>query len=80
MLLVDALAPVAGAASTLLVELPPGTLASYLGFFAGFLLYISASYIVPEAHTRAAPRTALVLSMLTFAGAAFAFIAARLAR
>src|SRR6185312_7845217 len=43
MLGLDAIAPVLGAASTLLFELPPFWLMLYLGFFAGFLLYISVS-------------------------------------
>ena len=79
MLLVDAVAPVAGAASTLLFEAPPGALVLYLGFFAGFLLYIGASDILPEAHSQAASGTALGLIGLTSAGAALMFVAARLA-
>ena len=46
----DALAPMLGAASTLLVQIPDSGLLIYLGFFAGFLLYIGASDILPEAH------------------------------
>jgi len=46
----DALAPVLGAASTLLFQIPDSGLLVYLGFFAGFLLYIGASDILPEAH------------------------------
>src|SRR3954447_23542368 len=40
MLLIDCLAPVAGAASTLLFHVPDRGLLVYLGVFAGFLLYI----------------------------------------
>ncbi|MGE5639038.1 MAG: ZIP family metal transporter, partial [Clostridia bacterium] len=65
MLVVDSLAPVAGAASTLLFELPPQALAAYLGFFAGFLLYIGAADILPEAHSSARPRAAAGLIGLT---------------
>lgn len=50
-LLLDALAPVFGAASTLLFKVSDGGLVLYLGFFAGFLLYIGASEILPEAHS-----------------------------
>jgi ZIP family zinc transporter len=79
MLLVDALAPVAGAASTLLFQLSEPWLARYLGFFAGFLLYIGAADILPEAHSMAAPRTALALIGLTTLGVALMFAVARLA-
>jgi ZIP family zinc transporter len=41
MLALDALAPVAGAASTLAWEFPPGAMAGYLGFFAGMLLSLA---------------------------------------
>lgn len=51
-LLADALAPVAGALSTLFFTLPQYALFIYLGVFAGFLLYIGASDILPEAHSR----------------------------
>src|SRR5581483_1951112 len=42
-LLLDALTPVLGALSTLLFKVSPHFLVWYLGFFAGFLLYIGAS-------------------------------------
>lgn len=51
-LVIDALAPVLGAASTLFFHLPGNFLVLYLGFFAGFLLYIGASDILPEAHSK----------------------------
>lgn len=44
----DALAPVVGAASTLLFTIPAQALACYLGFFGGVLLYIAAAEILPE--------------------------------
>jgi ZIP family zinc transporter len=65
MLLFEAAAPVLGAASTLLFEVQPAFTVLYLGFFAGFLLYISASDILPEAHSRAAQATALASIGLT---------------
>jgi len=79
MLLLDAAAPILGAASTLLFHAPPAFSVAYLGFFAGFLLYIGASDILPEAHSRAAPRTAIVLMGFTTLGAALMFVATRLA-
>lgn len=73
MLLVDAIAPVAGALSTLAFAIPPFQLMLYLGFFAGFLLYIAVSDILPEAHSRAGPGIAWRLIGLTCCGAAFVY-------
>ena len=56
MLALDAVAPVLGAASTLAFSVPPTLLAPYLGFFAGFLLYIGVSDILPQAYSRAGPQ------------------------
>ncbi|MCX5148436.1 ZIP family metal transporter [Streptomyces sp. NPDC048550] len=50
MLVADAVAPVLGAASTLLFTLPEEPLGAYLGFFGGALLYLAAAEILPEAH------------------------------
>jgi ZIP family zinc transporter len=71
MLALDALAPVAGAASTLLFSVSPGVLVLYLGFFAGFLLYISAADILPEAHSE---RSSTLTIALTCLGALFIFL------
>jgi zinc transporter ZupT len=79
MLLLDAAAPVLGAASTLLFQVPPSWLMLYLGFFAGFLLYIAVADILPEAHSRASPTTTLKLIGLTGLGAALVFAFARMA-
>jgi ZIP family zinc transporter len=49
----------------------------YLGFFAGFLLYIGVSDILPEAHSRAGPGVALKLIALTVAGAGFVWLVVR---
>jgi zinc transporter ZupT len=73
MLLVDALAPLVGVLSTLAFTIPPFQLMTYLGFFAGFLLYIGVSDILPEAHSRAGPGVALRLIGLTCCGAAFVY-------
>ncbi len=51
-LFIDAIAPVLGALSTLFFTLPDKVLLLYLGFFAGFLLYIGVSDILPEAHSK----------------------------
>lgn len=79
MLVLDALAPVAGAASTLLVQVPPGAVQLYLGLFAGFLLYIGVSDILPEAHSRAPAGTGLRLIVLTGLGAMLMFAVASFA-
>lgn len=76
LLLADALAPVLGAASTLFFTIPDTGLPLYLGFFAGFLLYIGASDILPEAHSNKSTTLTILLTVL---GAAFAFIVAHFA-
>jgi zinc transporter ZupT len=75
MLALDALAPIAGAASTLLFQMPAPTLVLYLGFFTGFLLYIGAADILPEAHSR---RSSAFTILLTCLGAAFVYLVVRL--
>lgn len=79
MLVLDSVAPVIGAASTLAFRLPTDILALYLGFFAGFLLYIGASDILPEAHSQGRPADALGLIGLTCLGAGFIFVVVRVA-
>ncbi len=74
LLALDALAPLLGAASTLFFHLPPTGLVLYLGFFAGFLLYIGASDILPEAHSKHPSRVTMALTVL---GALFMFIVTR---
>jgi zinc transporter ZupT len=74
MLLADAIAPVVGMASTLFFHVPPVVVTLYLGLFAGFLLYIGAADILPEAHSQASGRAALVMIALTLSGAALTFV------
>jgi ZIP family zinc transporter len=74
MLALDALAPMFGAASTLFFQVSPHTLALYLGFFAGFLLYIGAADILPEAHSQ--HRSTLTIALTCF-GTAFIFFVTR---
>jgi zinc transporter ZupT len=76
LLLVDAIAPVLGAASTLLFTLPDSALALYLGFFAGFLLYIGASDILPQAHSKGSSKSVILMTVL---GTIFIFIVTRFA-
>ena len=79
MLVLDALAPVLGAASTLVFRAPTSVLVIYLGFFAGSLLYIGAADVLPEAHSQSSPSTSVYLIGLTCLGAAFIYAAVRLA-
>jgi ZIP family zinc transporter len=76
LLLLDAAAPVLGALSTTLFSLPPQFLFAYLGFFAGFLLYISTSDILPEAHST---HSSYKLMGLTAIGILFIFVVTRYA-
>ncbi|MFI5758382.1 ZIP family metal transporter [Streptomyces sp. NPDC051569] len=64
MLVADAVAPVVGAASTLLFILPEEALGSYLGFFGGALLYLAAAEILPEAHHEHPARSTLLCTVL----------------
>ncbi len=73
LLVVDALAPLAGAASTLLFHLPDQALLLYLGCFAGFLLYVGAADILPEAHARYPSLGALALTIVG-AGAMYGIV------
>jgi len=73
-LLLDAATPVLGAASTLFFKVSPHFLVLYLGFFAGFLLYIGASDILPEAHSE---HSSYKLMGLTILGTLFIFIITR---
>lgn len=75
-LLLDAVTPVLGALSTLLFKVSPHFLVLYLGFFAGFLLYIGASDILPEAHSK---QSSAKLIFLTVLGVAFIFLITRFA-
>jgi zinc transporter ZupT len=74
MLLLDAVTPLLGAASTLLFTLPEKTLVFILPFFAGGFLYLGASDLLPEAHERNAP---LPMVLCTLAGFLFIFILTR---
>lgn len=74
LLLLDAVAPILGAASTLLFTIPNNVLILYLGFFAGFLLYIGASDLLPEAHSK---HSSYKMVALTIIGASFIFFVTR---
>ncbi len=60
LLVIDAIAPVIGALTANVLRIEPRMLAVQLSFFAGFLLYLGASDLLPEVHEK--PRAALILS------------------
>lgn len=68
------LMPVAGGLASLAYSLSETALAVYLGFFAGFILYISASNLLPQAHTESSSKKTIGLTVL---GAVFMFIVTR---
>lgn len=68
--------PLVGAASTLFFTLPEEFLAYYLAFFAGFLLYLGASDILPQAHDEKSDRLTI---LLTIVGVAVMFVITQLA-
>jgi len=73
-LLLTAVAPILGATSTLFFELSDSFLLLYLGFFTGFLLYIGASDILPQAHEKHSSKITIGLTVL---GALLIFIVTR---
>ena len=75
LLCIDAITPVLGVLATYIITIPSFVLLLYLGFFAGFLLYIGASDLLPEAHSK---HSSWYMLLLTIAGAAFIFIVTRI--
>ena len=58
LLVIDAIAPVVGALCASVLQLDPRIVAFQLSFFAGFLLYLGASDLLPQVHER--PKTGLI--------------------
>jgi ZIP family zinc transporter len=73
-LAVVVLMPVIGGLASLVFDLSESTLAIYLGFFAGFILYIAASNILPQAHSKGSSRLTIGLTLL---GAIFMLVITR---
>jgi ZIP family zinc transporter len=63
LLLVDALAPAAGVGLTYLFTVPQRYVLIYLGVFTGFLLYIGASDVLPEAHANHPSRATVAFTV-----------------
>lgn len=74
LLLLDATTPILGVLSTFLFSIPQNLLVLYLGFFAGFLLYIGASDLLPEAHSK---HSSYKMIGLTILGVVFIFLVTR---
>ncbi len=74
-LLLDAVAPAAGIASTRAYTLPADDLAVALALFAGFFLYIGASDLIPESY-HAHPK--FLTTAMTLIGASVLYLAIRL--
>lgn len=75
-LLVDAAAPILGAALTLFITLPESALSLVLATFAGFFLYIGASDLLPESH-HAHPKA--LTTIMTLLGATVLYLAISIA-
>ncbi len=66
--------PIFGGLASLLVNFSEGALAIYLGLFAGILMYIAASNILPQAHAK---KTSYKAMALTVFGATFMLVVTR---
>lgn len=75
LLLLHAFAPVLGVTVSTFFSFPKEFLLLYLGFFAGFLLYIGASDILPEAHSQ---KSSVLTILMTVLGVVFIFLVTRL--
>jgi zinc transporter ZupT len=75
-LVVDAIAPVIGALATFALTVEGPTLGALLGIFVGFFLYVGGAELLPEAHRQ--DRSSWVM-LATVAGAAFIYVATRVA-
>ena len=75
-LVVDAVAPVIGALTSIALTIPTHGLAVVLALFSGFFLYVGGSDLLPESH-HAHPR--LLTTVATVAGAACLYIVAQVA-
>lgn len=63
MLYIAAVMPLAGLASTYFFSPSQSVLAIYLGFFAGFLMYIGASDILPQAHSKSSSSGTMIMTI-----------------
>ena len=75
-LVVDAVAPVVGALTSMALTIPTQGLAVILALFSGFFLYVGGSDLLPESH-HAHPR--LLTTVMTVAGAVLLYVVAQVA-
>ncbi len=75
LLFIDALAPVIGVLVATFFIIPSSVVTIYLGFFGGFLLYIGAGDLLPEAHST---HSSYRLIGLTALGTLFIFLVTRI--
>ena len=66
MLLVDAITPVLGVLSTLVIRIPEYYLILFLPFFAGGFLYLGSSDLLPQAHEKNHPLVSIAFTLLGF--------------
>ena len=71
-LVIDALAPVAGIASTFFFEIPEQLFGLLLGVFAGLFLYIGASDLIPESYHSHPKALTTITTLLGMAAIYFA--------
>lgn len=74
-LVLNASAPLLGGLVSVFISLPERTLLLAVGFIGGFLLYIGASDILPEAHSK---QSSYKTILATLAGVLFIFIITRI--
>ncbi|MEK7614735.1 MAG: ZIP family metal transporter [Patescibacteria group bacterium] len=75
MLFLNATAPLLGGLVSVFISLPDKTLLLAVGFIGGFLLYIGASDILPEAHSK---NSSYKTILATLAGVLFIFVITQL--
>jgi zinc transporter ZupT len=66
MLFLDAIAPMLGALSTLVIRIPKNYLVLFLPFFAGGFLYLGSADLLPQAHEKNDPRVSITFTLLGF--------------
>ncbi len=66
MLLLDAITPVLGVLSTLVIKIPENYLILFLPFFAGGFLYLGSSDLLPQAHEKNDPLVSIGFTLLGF--------------
>lgn len=71
LLALDAVAPIFGVLLTMFFVVPASALVIFLGAFAGILLYIAASGLLPEAHSK---HSSFSMVGLTVLGAVFVIV------